>query len=340
MSQIKEYELQNSKGAKVKVINLGARLISLIIPTKKYGEINTILTYVHAEQYALDPMFHGAIAGPVCNRIAQGKFQLNEQDYQLEQNEGTNLLHSGSMGLHQRFWQVFELSKNSITLQIKQEHCNDGFPGNVTFQLQYTLTENNTLNLHWSASTDQDTPINLTSHSYFNLAGFGDIKNHYIKITADSYTPQDEQQIPTGEVASVTNTVFDLRQFTLLSEILTSNDPEILRWGGLDHNWTYQDNHQLQLQAELYCLDTQLLLKVESTLPAMQCYTGNQLGVFGIHGTHEGICLEPQFYPNSVNQKNFPSTILKKNQTISQQINLIFTEIEYEHIINIERKKI
>lgn len=340
MSQINEYELQNSKGAKVKVINLGARLTALIIPTKVHGDINTILNYSHAQQYYLDPMFHGAIAGPVCNRIANGEFTLNNKQYKLKSNEGSNVLHSGSTGLHQQFWNVLEYSENAITLQVEQTHCTDGFPGNVIFTLEYTLQNNNTLSINWSATSDQDTPANLTSHSYFNLAGFGDIKSHFLRITADNYTPHNDQQIPTGEISSVDNTIFDLRNFTALSDVLNSGDPEILRWDGLDHNWAYNNDKHLKLQAELYSEETQLLLQVESTLPGMQCYTGNQLGAFGIHGTHEGICLEPQYYPNSVNQENFPNTILKKNTTMSHRINLTFTEVEPEHIIHFERRKI
>lgn len=329
MSQIQEFQLENSNGAKVKVINLGARLTELIIPTK-HGDINTILAYEHKEQYHLDSMFHGAIIGPICNRIANGKFNLNNIDYQLTPNDGSNVLHSGVKGLHQQLWRSLDHTVNTVTLQIKQKHNENGFPGNVTIELQYTLHENNTLSLGWSVFSDQDTPINLTSHSYFNLSGFGDIKNHFLKINTDEYTPYNDKQIPTGNIESVNNTALDFREFTRLSKVLNGSNPEILRWGGLDHNWVFNECPKLKIQAELYSKETQLLLQVESTLPAMQCYTGNQLAIFGIHGTHEGICLEPQFYPNSVNQDNFPNTILKANQTVTQQVNLIFTEIELE----------
>jgi aldose 1-epimerase len=334
MSRIQEFQLENNNGAKVKIINLGARLTELIIPTIKHGEINTILAYEHNEQYLLDPMFHGAIIGPVCNRIADGAFNLNNKDYQLETNEGDNLLHSGENGFHQQFWQPLEHTTNSLKLQIKQKHNENGFPGNVTIELTYTLSEHNTLSLHWSATSDQDTPLNLTTHSYFNLSGFGDIKDHLLRINTDKYTPYSEEQIPTGEIDSVDNTPLDFRQFSQLSNVLDGSHAEVLRWGGLDHNWVFDQNPELKIQAELYSKQTQLLLQVESTLPALQCYTGNQLAILGIHGTHEGICLEPQFFPNSVNQENFPDTILKANQTITQQVNLIFTEIDLAQLTN------
>ena len=334
MSQIQEFQLTNNNGAKVKIINLGARLTELIIPTINHGDINTILAYEYNEQYNLDSMFHGAIIGPVCNRIANGRFNLNNQDYRLAPNDGNNLLHSGTNGLHQQLWQVVEHAISTLTLKIKQKHNENGFPGNVTIELTYTLHENNSLSLQWSATSDQDTPLNLTSHSYFNLSGFGDIKNHFLQINTDKYTPYSDEQIPNGDIASVNNTPLDFRKFTPLSDALDGSHPEILRWGGLDHNWVFNEDPTLKIQAELYSSDTNLLLQVESTLPAMQCYTGNQLGVFGIHGTHEGICLEPQFYPNSVNQTNFPNTILKANQTITQQVNLIFTEVELDQLSN------
>ena len=334
MSQIQEFQLRNNNGAKVKVINLGARLTELIIPTVNHGDINTILAYEHNEQYSLDPMFHGAIIGPVCNRIANGKFKLNGQNYQHILNDGKNLLHSGSKGLHQKLWQLVEHSENTLTLQIQQKHNDSDFPGNVAIKMQYTLHESNTLSLNWFVFSDQDTPINLTSHSYFNLSGFGDIKNHLLKINATKYTPYNNEQIPTGDIESVNKTPLDFRHFTPLAVVLNDSHPELLRWGGLDHNWVFDNDSKLKIQAELYSKDTNLMLQVESTLPAMQCYTGNQLAVFGIHGTHEGICLEPQFYPNSVNQTNFPNTILKANQTVTQQVNLIFSEVELDQLSN------
>lgn len=336
MTQIKAFELRNNNGAKASVINYGARLTALIIPTQKYGNINTILAYEHNEQYKLDPMFHGAIAGPVCNRIADGKYHVGQQLFQTEKNEGNNTLHSGSQGLHQKYWRLVEHDNNSITLEVTLFCSESGFPGNISISLTYTLLDSNSLQIKWSAISDKITPLSLTNHSYFNLAGFGDIKSHLLHIPAKLYTPINEEQIPTGEIAKVENSIFDLRKFTTVSSILDSNEPEIIRWGGLDHNWLYEYSQKPTLQAQLYSPDSHLLLQIESTLPGLQCYTGNQLAVFGIHGTHEGICLEPQFPPNAVNQHNFPSCLLPKNKRVMQQINFNFSEISTEQFNQIK----
>ncbi|WOH36165.1 aldose epimerase family protein [Thalassotalea fonticola] len=327
MCQLQEFELKNSQGTQVKIINLGARLVEFIVPTKKYGQINTILGYDKPEHYLNDSMYHGAIAGQYCNRISNGNFSLDNQAHHLEINEHPNHLHGGENGFHRKYWDVLEHSDCELKMQLKLKDGENGYPGNTTVTLIYQLKADHTLKIYWTAISDKNTVFNITSHSYFNLSGFDEIKNHYLKIPTGFYTPHNEQQIPTGEIKSTVNTPFDLREFTKLDSIINSEHPEIVCHGGFDHNWAFGNANELKLLAELYSYDTELLLQVHSTLPGLQCYTGNQLALSGIHGAHEGVCLEPQYYPDSPNQTNFPKCTLKANQPMTHEINLTFKEI-------------
>ena len=332
MSRIQHFELTNKQGASLHVINLGARITALFMPTERMGPVNTVLGYNEPDGYRTDAAYHGAIVGRYCNRIANGRFSLYDTDYQLAVNDGNNHLHGGPLGLHQKYWDPIKCSDQS-TLHLRTQSADGecGYPGNLTIDVYYQLSDDNTVSIRWKMTSDQTTIANVTSHSYFNLAGYGDIRDHYLRIPASHYTPHNAQQIPTGELAPVDGTPFDLRQFRRLQSVIDSKHPDICKHFGLDHNWAGGAAGQLTTLAQLYNPNTALMLTVSATLPGIQCYTGNQLPMHSVHRAHQGICLEPQFYPDTPNNAHFPSCLLHAGDTVSHEIQLAFTRQHYRH---------
>ena len=322
--ELEPVELRNSRGDRISVLPLGGILREWEIAVDSREPLNIILGYLHAHSYLKDSAYHGAIAGRYCNRIANSQFSIDEKTFRLSPNEGPHHLHGGPEGFNRRVWTVREQTapeqENQLTLSLLSPQGDQGYPGNLEVTVKYTLDDEGALSIDWEASSDADTIVGLTCHGYFNLAGCGDILDHYLHIPANDYTPVDDELIPTGDICSVANTALDLRQFARIGDVLAKDDPEIQACDGLDHNWAGGATGEMKLRAELYSPHSNLLLAVSSTLPGLQCYTGNQLQGGGIHGCHEGVCLEPQHYPNSPNQPNFPSPILRAGETVRHRI--------------------
>ncbi|MDE0951191.1 MAG: galactose mutarotase [Halioglobus sp.] len=326
-------ELRNGRGDSVRILTYGAIIAELNISTNNHGLINTVLGYPHWSSYQKDKAFHGAIAGRYCNRIADSQFQLESSHYKLHSNEGSHQLHGGPAGFSCKNWQIETCDEQHVSLSLISPDGDQGYPGNLKVLLSYMLDDGG-LNIAWRATSDADTIVSLTSHGYFNLAGGGDIREHYLRIAASDYTPTDQDQIPTGQILPVANTALDLLRFKQLALILDCDDRSIEQYGGLDHNWARGDSGEMLLSAELLCPETDLLLQVSSTLPGLQCYTGNHLAANGIHGCHEGICLEPQHYPNSPNEPHFPSAILRAHETIEHKLCYRFKSVNAKEILS------
>ena len=326
-------ELSNARGDSLQVLTLGAIIKQWNVNTREHGIVNTVLGYPHKQSYLKDPAYHGAITGRYCNRIANSHFSIGEQHYQLQSNEGPHHLHGGPQGFNGRIWHIESSDKQNLTLSLHSADGDQGYPGNLDVLLCYTLNDNGALDIEWNAHTDRDTVVSLTSHAYFNLAGCGDIRDHYLRIAGSHYTPTTADMIPTGEIRPVTDSVLDLRNFTPLDQLLDSNDPEIADLGGLDHNWLTRLSSELRLCAELLCPRTQLLLQISSTLPGLQCYTGNHLSANGIHGCHEGLCLETQHCPNSPNEPGFPSPLLRAGETQRHHTRYLIKEVNAGEIL-------
>ena len=319
-SKIQAIDLTNPRGDRVSIMSLGGILQSWEVATGSDGPINIVLGYHHPHSYLKDTAYHGAIAGRYCNRIARSRFSIGETSYTLVANEGTHHLHGGPNGFNQRIWNIEEQGRQQLKLSLCSEDGYQGYPGNLQVSVSYKLEDDGALAVDWEATTDADTVVSLTSHSYFNLAGCGDILEHYLRIPAGEYTPVDGDLIPTGEICSVAGSALDLRKFSRLEDVLASANPEIQACGGLDHNWAGGSAGEMLLRAELFSPHTGLLLSVNSTLPGLQCYTGNHLQGNSIHDCHEGVCLEPQYYPDSPNHPNFPSPLLRAGETMRHQI--------------------
>ncbi|HQU82916.1 MAG TPA: aldose epimerase family protein [Pyrinomonadaceae bacterium] len=322
------YTLTNSSGAEAKIINYGGRVVSLKMPDKNGKFEDVVLGYDDLKGYENDNAFFGGIIGRFGNRIAKGKFSLNGKEYTLAKNNGENHLHGGIKRFDVSVWTAKSSSnKDGAVLELNylSKDGEEGYPGNLNVKVVYTLTENNELKIEYSATTDQDTVVNLTNHSYFNLrgAGSGTILDHILTINADKFTPTDETAIPNGELRSVANTPFDFLKPTKIGERINSDYEQIKIGKGYDHNYVLNKSFgENSLAATVFETTSGRVMEVFTTEPGVQLYSGNFLDkVKGKNGKiyeyRGALCLETQHFPDSPNRPDFPTTVLKKGQQYS-----------------------
>ncbi len=323
------YTLTNSKGSRAKITNYGAIVVSLSIPDKNGKFDDVVLGYETLADYENGTYYFGGIVGRYANRIAKGKFTLDGKKYKLAVNNGENHLHGGIKNFETKVWNAQSSTAEEgakLELTYFSKNGEEGYPGNLSVKAVYTLTENNELKIEYSAATDQDTIINLTNHSYFNLsgAGSGTILNHLMQINADKFTPTDKGSIPTGKLRSVKDTPFDFTTPNVIGDRIGQTDEQIKFGSGYDHNWVLNgQNNTLKLAAIVSEPNTGRVLEVLTTEPGIQFYTGNFLnGEKGKNGKsyqkRDGFCLETQHFPDSPNRPAFPTTVLKANQKYTQ----------------------
>jgi aldose 1-epimerase len=329
-TQIYEFTLRNSRGMEAKILNYGGIVTSLKTPDRNGQLADVVLGYDNLASYIKDTPYFGAMIGRYGNRIAKGKFTLNGKEYSLAVNNGPNALHGGLKGFDKVVWTpkvVASVDGASLELTYLSKDGEEGYPGNLKVRGVYTLTEDNALKLVYTAKTDKDTVVNLTQHSYFNLKGKGDILDHVVMIDADKFTPVDETLIPTGELKPVAGTPFDFRKPTPIGARIKQNDEQLKFGNGYDHNWVINKRAgELSLMARVEEPITGRVLEVLSTEPGLQFYSGNfldgsQTGKGGwVYQFRNAFCMEPQHFPNSPNQPNFPSVVLKPGQTYKNTI--------------------
>jgi aldose 1-epimerase len=317
--------LKNSHGMEVQAITYGAIITSIKVPDKKGTIADVVLGFDSPDQYWHEPTppFFGAVVGRYGNRIAKGKFTLAGQTYSLAINNVPNTLHGGNKGFDKQVWEVTTKNGDDGSSAIFTRTSPDGeegYPGTLQARVTYTLTEKNELIVDYHATSDKATPVNLTQHSYFNLSGEGSgtILDHILTIDADRYTPVDSTLIPTGELAPVQGTPFDFRKPTAIGARINDQNPQLKNGNGYDHNWVLnRKGAGLEHAVTLSDPKSGRTLDVATTEPGVQFYTGNFLdGTIKGKGGHVyalrgALCLETQHYPDSPNQKNFPSTILQ-----------------------------
>lgn len=321
------YTLSNGDSMSVKVIDFGARIIELNVPDKNGKLKNVTLALPSVSAYEGENPYFGALIGRVGNRIGGAKFLMDETEYKLNANDGVNNLHGGKEGFDKKMWKVrTQKNYNSASLIFSRVSPDgeEGFPGNLAVEVTYTLTGNNDLIFDYIAVSDADTPCNLTQHLYFNLrgAGNGDVLNHLLTIYSDKITPVDGGLIPTGEFASIAGSPFDFRKPTKIGARINDDSLQLKRGGGYDHNWvlTKPVGEDLSLCAELFEPESGRYMSVFTDQIGLQFYSGNFLdgtikspeGKTFVH--RGGLALETQHFPDSPNQKNFPSIILKKGE--------------------------
>lgn len=321
------YTLENNNGVILRLTNFGASMVQVIAPDKNGNFEDVILGYDNIEGYVNDEMSLGCIVGRFANRIARGKFVLDGKEYNLTINNGINTLHGGPGGIHSKVWEVGEMD-NGVRFTVVSPHMEEGYPGELTVSVTYTLNDNNEIVLDYLATTSEPTYINLTNHTYWNLNGEAetDILGHELMVNADYITPVDTTLIPTGEFMDVSETPFDFREFTEIGERINEDHPQILAGGGYDHNFVLdrETEHEIEKAAALYSDNSGRLLEVLTTEPGIQVYSGNFMDgtVSGkndkLYLYRHAIALETQHFPDSPNQPDFPGTLLEPGEEYKQ----------------------
>ena len=332
--KVEVYKLTNKNGIEAKIMTYGGTIVSLKTLDRYGNSGDIVLGFDTFAPYLRDSPYFGSLIGRYANRIKCGSFMLDNKVYQLDINNGINHLHGGKNGFDKVMWKAYP-SSTSDTTRLRMTYLShdneEGYPGNVSIEVSYTLTDTNELIIHYEAITDSTTIINLTNHTYFNLAEGGSILDHILQINADNFLPVDETLIPTGEFRFVENTPMDFIHPIKIGININSADEQLEFAGGYDHNWILKKAHQPNEPAAIVSEPkTGRMLKVYTSQPGLQFYSGNFLngsirGKGGvIYNKHAGFCLETQHYPDSPNNAAFPSTVLQPKEVYKQTTTYAF----------------
>ncbi|MFT4606268.1 MAG: aldose 1-epimerase [Rhodothermales bacterium] len=323
--QVETYTLTSPTGLELRVMTYGGIVLSILAPDREGSLADVALGYASAREYLDNPAYFGAIVGRYANRVGGGRLVIDGAPYQLDRNDGANHLHGGNRGLDAVMWDARPFQNDrvcGVELSCVSPDGHAGYPGNLTVRVIYTLRENEWA-VEYHATTDQPTPVNLTQHTYFNLAGSGTIRDHELQVAADRFIPVAGDGIPTGRPAQVENTPFDFRQPRRLGASIDSSNADIAAVGGYDHCFWLDVNDSLPA-AKLTDPATGRTLSVFTTEPGTQVYSGNHLnGIPGKSGlpyrARDGVCLETQHFPDSPNRPDFPGTILRPGETFTSR---------------------
>lgn len=319
-----KYEICNKNGMRAVFTDWGATLVSLFVKDKDGKERDIVLGFDDVNSYINDRSYYGATVGRNCNRIAGAVFHLNGKEYQLQDNDGGNNLHSGDNGVALRVWDLVEKNDDSIKFSIEDADLNEGFPGNATMTVEYKLTDENEMVISYGGVCDQDTVFNLTNHSYFNLNGHGTgrVFEQQLYINASCYTPLIiGGGIPTGEIASVEGTPFDFRSFKRIGQDIEMENEQLANAHGYDHNYVIDKaDGEMGLVAKAFSDESGITMEVLSDCPGVQFYSANYIGTRNAKGGasyewRDAFCLETQYFPNAINEANFKSPVTKAGQT-------------------------
>jgi len=326
------YTLKNDHGMVVKITNYGATVQGICVPDRRGKVADVVLGYDRLAGYIKGTAYFGAIVGRFCNRIAKGHFTLDDAEYTLALNNGVNSLHGGLVGFDKVVWTATpgtDPKAPSLSLAYLSKDGEEGYPGNLTVRVVYTLTQDNALMIDFSATTDRDTVLNITNHSYFNLAGAGngDILTHRLMLNASHYAPIDPTSIPTGQIAPVAGTPFDFRKPIAIGARISQRNQQLINGNGYDHTWVldHKKAGDLMLAARVDEPSSGRELEVWTTQPGVQFYCGNFLNGTDIgkggkpYNKRYGFCLETQHFPDSPNHPNFPTTELKAGETFRSE---------------------
>ncbi|MCC6680100.1 MAG: galactose mutarotase [Phycisphaeraceae bacterium] len=325
------FTIVNQRGTSVRLTNFGGIVTQLWVPDRHGRLADVVLGCDRVEDYLRARSYLGALIGRFGNRIAHGRFTLDDRTHQLAVNWKGHHLHGGNVGYDKVLWraQVVDDSRNpAVRLQHRSPDGDEAYPGNLDITVTISLTKENTLRLEYEATCDRPTPCNLTHHGYFNLAGHdrGDVLDHVMTIHGDAFTPTDDLLIPTGELRDVAGTPFDFRTAKPIGRDVDGDDEQLRHGGGYDHNWVLRRRTESDLEqaAHVHEPSSGRVMEVWTTEPGVQFYVGNFLDVVGLgkegcsYPRRSGFCLETQHFPDSVNQPGFPSCILRPGQTYRQ----------------------
>jgi aldose 1-epimerase len=318
------YTLVNTAGMRVRILTLGCVIARLEVPDREGKPANVVLGLDSLAGYMHRSPHFGAIAGRYANRIARGRFAIDGIEYRLETNAAPNALHGGRRGFDKVVWQAVSDRGETLVLRYVSPDGEEGYPGNLLVEVAYSLGAGNELRIDYDATTEKPTIVNLTNHSYFNLAGegSGDVLGHVVAIEADHFTPTDATQIPTGEIRSVRGTPFDFTRPTPIGERIRAADEQLLAARGYDHNWVLRKTAGDAVRPAARALEPRSgrILDVLTDAPGLQFYTGNSLNgaLVGPAGRAyrqgDGLCFETQQFPDAPNQPGFPSAVLRPGE--------------------------
>jgi aldose 1-epimerase len=318
---VHQFTLTNANGLVAKILDVGGIITELHAPDRNGDFADVVLGFDTLEPYLGDSPYFGALIGRYGNRIAKGRFTLDGRTYQLPVNNGPNHLHGGTPGFDRVLWQA-QARGNTLVLAYRSADGEQGYPGTLDATVEYELTDANELVVRFFATTDQPTPVNLTQHSYFNLAGAGDILAHELTLDADRFVPIDPDSIPLGMLAPVEGTPFDFRVARPIGSRIGEADEQLRNGGGYDHCYVLNKPAQGQMTRAAHVRDPQSgrVLELFTEEPGVQFYSGNFLdgtlaGKGRTYTYRSGFCLEPQHFPDSPNQPAFPNTILRPGET-------------------------
>lgn len=316
-----KYVIENKKGMRVVLTDLGAAVVDLFVLGKE-GVVNVSLSYDNPLSYEKETTYFGAVVAPYANRVANARFELDGEVYQLDTNDNENSLHSGYNSLAKKVWNVKEHDAHRIVFSYNGKDLEQGFPGNVHYEVTYEVTNENELEISYYAISDKKTLINMTNHTYFNLNGItsGSVEDHELWVKASHYTPvKSEKAIPTGELATVAGTPFDFREAKTIGRDIKEDFEQLIFGQGYDHNFVIDKETQgVEKIASVYAPKTGVQMDVWTDCIGVQLYTGNfmagQIGPSGyVYEKHGGFCLETQYFPNSANEANFVRPVVEAN---------------------------
>lgn len=335
--EVSQYTLINKSGMEVKIITYGGRITSLKVPDKNNQLEDVVLGFDNLDEYTSDNPYFGALIGRYGNRIADGKFNLDGEEYQLPKNDNGQSLHGGDKGFDKVVWTAKETDSNShsLILTYKSKDGEMGYPGNLTVTVTYNLKDDNSLDVLYEAETDKKTVVNLTQHSYFNLSGdfSSKITDHIVEINADEFLPVNSKLIPTGELKPVKGTPFDFTSPKKVGKEITAKNEQLELAKGYDHCWVLNNQDEnMHFAASAYHPTSGRFLEIYTTEPGIQFYTGNFLDSTlpmqakeGTYAQRSGFCMETQHYPDSPNQEKFPSTVLAPGEKYSSKTTFKFS---------------
>jgi aldose 1-epimerase len=326
--------LKNKRGMKVAVSDYGARIVSVLVPDNKGEMIDVVLGFDKLDGYLSNTRtYHGATIGRFANRIANGTFKIEDNTYHIKSNDGPNALHGGEGGFDKKVWDRRVNEYQKVEFYLVSPDGEEGFPGNLTVAVTYSISDDNELIINYRAHTDKTTVLNLTNHAFFNLNGEGGepVTNHKVKLNASHFLPVDKYQIPTGEFQAVEGTPFDFQQLKLLSEAFDFSNQQIKKAGGFDHNFILKPSTNGNVCAKVVSPITGIQLEVVTSEPGIQFYTANFLSGKDIgkqgnaYKPHDAFCLETQKFPDSPNQFNFPSCLLHPEEVFTSETRYRFS---------------
>ncbi|MDD6023574.1 MAG: galactose mutarotase [Oscillospiraceae bacterium] len=312
------YRLTGSGGAYVDILDYGATVQSIVVPDRSGKLTDVALGYNNPGGYEKGTCFLGCTVGRHANRIGGGSFTLDGNSYQLEKNDGENNLHSGPNGYEKRFFQP-EIQGDTLVMRLHSPHMDQGFPGALELAVAFSFSQDNALRIHYTAVSTEDTLVNITNHSYFDLSGGQAPMEQLLHIDADFYTENDAGTLPTGVIASVGGTPFDFRREKPIGQDIHADHIQLKNCGGYDHNFVLNTDGQLRPVATLRSPLTGIKMTVETDMPGIQFYSGNSLtdanGKNGGYSPRDGVALESQFFPNGMAFHHFPHPILRAGET-------------------------